>query len=942
MFIRRFIIVALLLAVPGIVRAQGSRKDDIVLNRFGQPVAGASITVCTAGATGTPCSPLAGIFSDVALTQPLANPLTSDGQGNYHFYAAPGRYLIQISGAGAAVTTIPDVILAADPTSPSFQSLSVTQNINALNLNLSGNLTVSGGVSSPTTVSAPQQGSAPVQIGPHWYAGTATGLCSVPAAPAVSTEAISSGTGNFTSAQTYYVEVRIGNRNGWTPASPPTAYTPASGSTNRMVVQLSDDSYRSGCFKYQVQVSTTGAGGPYYPAQAWTLPVASISSWTCNAGKLCTVTTTATHAFNPGEYVTIAGAATGTNSTTINGSWTLIGQQGSTPTAFFFLRASATADSSGTAAGTATVIAGLGSDPSSHLAPGDFIVAAVPGSGTAFGATNTATIDPDQVALNATCNYANNTCVNGKLIYPQGVTAGTTPLIVSNQQTITGVTSALAYGKSERSCAWADPNIGCVMVVGTANGVRIEGLDIESAGHALLFYGGGPGYGSSNDFIRNNSITTGDLSGRYSAVYIHGGVWYDMHFDNNLLNGGLADVQIDAISGGWLFFSGARWNGANLSPSGLATNAMLATSGPSDPDRGIIRAGFAGAASTVEISNIIYESGTGVVFDVPNLGLGLKNVTTADSAAIAGTPCLIRIGVDANSGPAFNFNFHIEDTVISAVSGVSTTIKVVNPAGSSGSFGPLYVANSNLGANPTGIDMNNTGNGYICVNSIGCNSYPGNNTVKNMGVSAPGSGLATGAIGSNAGEYAYNQLSMGTHFTYKGNSDGWYFWPLSPARWGWFGSDPASCSNPPMDWSFAGGGRFRYYENDCTTVLFDINSSGGANQINLGNPGSPANNKINLGLPLVDSSGATVKGALAAATSSLGGSALSAGACTSGTVSVTGATTGMAVSVSPAADPGAGFAWMGFVSSSGTVTVRVCAIAAGTPTSTSYNVRVIQ
>src|SRR5271155_4019320 len=178
---RVLIILALALFLPHSALAQGSRKDDIVLNRFGQPVAGASVTVCTSGATGTPCSPRANIYSDVALTQALANPLTSDGQGDYHFYAAPGRYVVQISGAGTSTTTIPDVLLAADPTSPNFQSLSVTQNINALNLNLSGNLSVSGGVSSPSTLSAPQQGSAtPVQIGPHWYPGTATGLCMVP------------------------------------------------------------------------------------------------------------------------------------------------------------------------------------------------------------------------------------------------------------------------------------------------------------------------------------------------------------------------------------------------------------------------------------------------------------------------------------------------------------------------------------------------------------------------------------------------------------------------------------------------------------------------------------------------------------------------------------------------------------------------------------------
>src|SRR5262249_23374677 len=76
-----------LLATPSLTHAKGSRKDDIVLNRLGQPVAGAAVTVCLAGATGSPCSPKAGIFSDVALTQPLSNPLTTDGQGNYHFYA---------------------------------------------------------------------------------------------------------------------------------------------------------------------------------------------------------------------------------------------------------------------------------------------------------------------------------------------------------------------------------------------------------------------------------------------------------------------------------------------------------------------------------------------------------------------------------------------------------------------------------------------------------------------------------------------------------------------------------------------------------------------------------------------------------------------------------------------------------------------------------------
>ena len=84
----------------------------------------------------------------------------------------------------------------------------------------------------------------------------------------------------------------------------------------------------------------------------------------------------------------------------------------------------------------------------------------------------------------------------------------------------------------------------------------------------------------------------------------------------------------------------------------------------------------------------------------------------------------------------------------------------------------------------------------------------------------------------------------------------------------------------------------------------------------------------------------------AAVTGSIGGGALGAGACTSGTATVTGATTGMAVSVAPVSSPlvdsSHGLAIWGYVSSSNTVTVEVCAIIATTPTARVYNVRVLQ
>ncbi len=85
-----------------------------------------------------------------------------------------------------------------------------------------------------------------------------------------------------------------------------------------------------------------------------------------------------------------------------------------------------------------------------------------------------------------------------------------------------------------------------------------------------------------------------------------------------------------------------------------------------------------------------------------------------------------------------------------------------------------------------------------------------------------------------------------------------------------------------------------------------------------------------------------VAGTLSGTTGNIGGSALTPGHCASGTVSVTGATTSMTVSVSPNTFPGDGFIPWAYVSANGTVTVKVCATAPGTPASSTYNVRVIQ
>ena len=131
---------AALTTIAPVSRAQGSRKDDIVFGPSGHPVTGATVRVCVSTATGTPCSPLASVYTDATLTAVSANPFQTDGLGNYHFYAPAGRYMVQISSPQISGTlTYPDVILPADASSSEAGN-----NISAFGLTLGGNLAVAG------------------------------------------------------------------------------------------------------------------------------------------------------------------------------------------------------------------------------------------------------------------------------------------------------------------------------------------------------------------------------------------------------------------------------------------------------------------------------------------------------------------------------------------------------------------------------------------------------------------------------------------------------------------------------------------------------------------------------------------------------------------------------------------------------------------------------
>lgn len=99
--------------------------------------------------------------------------------------------------------------------------------------------------------------------------------------------------------------------------------------------------------------------------------------------------------------------------------------------------------------------------------------------------------------------------------------------------------------------------------------------------------------------------------------------------------------------------------------------------------------------------------------------------------------------------------------------------------------------------------------------------------------------------------------------------------------------------------------------------------------------GSGANTRAN-GQPILTGLGGT--------SVSIGGGALIAGVCASGTATVTGATVGQVAVASALTSgaPGDAFYRQADVTAVNTVTVKICAAIAGTPTASLYTIRVIQ
>jgi len=522
-----------LLCAPS-AKSQGTRKDDTVINSQGRPVAGAAVRVCASNGSGTPCTPIASIYDDSALTVVKANPFTTDSLGNYHFYAAPGTYVIQTTVGGTTLEQR-DVLLPSSVTPLLAADIGVT-------------------------------------------VPSVTGFCTPPsAAPSIATESASGGSVD-TASRSY--TILYFNRNGRTTASSATAFAPSAGSTNQIRVRVNDFQYRSGCYGFQA-FSDNQVQKP----KSYTEAVAN--NGFVRTSNVVTVTMGANHGLRSQQLVTIAASA----GCGVSPNGTFRVKSIVSPTVFTYSQTAANDSACGGASATVFFSTGVpapgdtAGDPSTwtgHMNPGDIIITAI-GGGAPAAITNTATIDTPQVSNNGTSNYSTNS-VSKETLLPGDYTL-TTPLIVSNQQKIRCVgtgrreqVSGLAGGALRST--WTEPELATLIVM-NANAVDIDGCEVTAtASNALMLYTAGSGSNSYGGHvtIRNSSLRGTSATGTLSALNIRG-IWYELQILGTYMRGDRTPILAQN-------HAGANWNIDSYRKDIGGPSGFISEGSPTDPPSG--------------------------------------------------------------------------------------------------------------------------------------------------------------------------------------------------------------------------------------------------------------------------------------------------------------------------------------------------------------------
>ncbi|MBI3405308.1 MAG: hypothetical protein HY046_07590 [Acidobacteria bacterium] len=502
---------------------------------------------------------------------------------------------------------------------------------------------------------------------------------------------------------------------------------------------------------------------------------------------------TAPHSAFTGKSV----AVTGVTDTSFNGtfavrevvdnqtlSWTQTGSDG-------------TSSSGNVSYGT-----GLDGTTAAHWVTGWSILSNLTFSGTTEPSSNTATIDPIQVAANATYVPSTQT-PQGVLVLPTGSTTLTTPLILHNQQKVTGpakVREGNGGTNNVLKTTWADVELAAVMVIG-ASSFSMEGFNISSAGHGLMILST-----ATNHNIQNGSILTTSTSGLYSALRLLTGTGqlFSVYIGDVFMVGDRAVVMTSNMVGTNFRVRGSRWDcnaGLTTQPG---SSAFLNDGGADDFDRNTTSVG--GGTAWVQLEDLFTESCTGIQFDFRSgIGAHLRNLFTADARPNPGTPAIIRLASDSFSG-SHAYNSSLQNVDLESNANYHSAFAVTQNA--SGLVGPLAMDNVTAG-NSLAFNFNSISSGGISAKCSAGNTFLSTYSTASNGrvVNQPATGslIAYFGCGSNstsADRFANNNFWGGIRLTPHSN----------PARerllvWGsagngnnleYWSGDPATATNRRM------------------------------------------------------------------------------------------------------------------------------------------------
>lgn len=338
-------------------------------------------------------------------------------------------------------------------------------------------------------------------------------------------------------------------------------------------------------------------------------------------------------------------------------------------------------------------------------------------SGTQIPTTNTATITPLQVALNATRRAPTGVsapvpvgtlfvpAIDGT-VNPSGQFSLTTPLIAMKGDSIIG--SGAQNGLVNRqtrifdNTTWNNTKLAVVMVFG--GDAHISNLGIQGVSTNALMILGGAGYQGGTDggmSVSDVALRAAGSASVYRALVMVG-IQYHSFF-NNISVGVTGNYVVEwrNSAGGEHYFQGGRWD---TSGAGI----MKSVPGWTDPDNGVHDAGFPFGVSGVTLKNILTEGGTGIMWDCVGLGMIFDFVQGADAPIAPGTDSLAKFGTDATYGGATGI------TLINTSFGTTTNARVgTNLVGGQQvirAFGNSHFGWGSSTGNQQTVDFNNVAN----------------------------------------------------------------------------------------------------------------------------------------------------------------------------------------------------------------------------------------